>query len=367
MNRFIKSYTVFVFAFVVPFLLKAQIKDSTQNVPLIQLSGYVDVFYVFDFNMPTTNYRQSFSYNYNRHNEFNTNLSFIKASALHKKYRANIALQTGTYTSDNYANETDVLKNIFEANAGISLNKKNTLWVDAGIFASHIGFESAVAFDNATLTRSLLAENSPYYLAGAKLNYSPNNKLEVNILVCNGWQRIQKIQGNSLPSFGTQLKLKPNANTTFNWSTFIGTDYPDSTRRMRYFNNLYGVFQISKKLSITAGFDYGVQQSQKNSGSYNTWFSPIIISQFTIKPFLKTAIRAEYYSDINGIIIATKSINGFNTYGLSGNIDYLPTENTILRFEARWLHSKDDLFTTNNSTSNHNFIIATSLSVRFTK
>jgi hypothetical protein len=52
------------------------------------------------------------------------------------------------------------LKNIYEANVGISLNKKNNLWVDAGVMPSHIGFESAISMDNWYLTRSLLAENS---------------------------------------------------------------------------------------------------------------------------------------------------------------------------------------------------------------
>jgi hypothetical protein len=71
-----------------------------------------------------------------------------------------LAFHAGTDSNDHYANEPGLLKNIYEANVGISLNKKNNLWVDAGVMPSHIGFESAISMDNWYLTRSLLAENS---------------------------------------------------------------------------------------------------------------------------------------------------------------------------------------------------------------
>ena len=37
----------------------------------------------------------------------------------------------------------------------------DNLWLDAGIFVSHIGLESANSRDNLTLTRSIMADNSP--------------------------------------------------------------------------------------------------------------------------------------------------------------------------------------------------------------
>lgn len=344
---------------------KAQSDTGKIVLPKIEITGYVDIFYVYDFNQPNSDYRQTFFYNYNRHNEFNLNLGFIKVSAQHPKYRANIALQTGTYSTDNYANEPELLKNIFEANTGISLNRKNNLWLDAGIFASHIGFESAISPDNWTFTRSILAENSPYYLSGAKLTYAANQKVELIALICNGWQHIQKINGNSLPSFGSQLKVLPSEKFTLNWSTFIGTDDPDTTRRMRYFSNTYVQFQCTEKFGLIAGFDIGTQQRTKNSSNYDLWFSNIIIVQFAINRSLKTAIRAEYYQDQTGIIIPTGTINGFKTTGLSLNLDYSPTNNVICRLEGRWLNSKDKIFETNTTPINNDFFISTSLAIKF--
>ncbi len=333
----------------------------------MNISAFLDVFYVNDFNHPQGTKRQPFLFNHNRHNEFNLNLGFVKLGLEHSKYRGNLALHTGTYSNDNYLAEPGLLKNIFEANVGLSLNKKNNLWIDAGVFASHIGFESAISADNWTMTRSILAENSPYFLSGVKFTFNPNDKWTISGLIINGWQRIQRLQGNSLPSFGTQINFRPNEKVTINWSTFIGTDDPDTKRRMRYFNNLYGQFQLTEKFGLIAGFDIGAQQRTKNSSSYDFWLSPVIIGQFAINKTWKTAIRAEYYQDRTGIIIPTSTPKGFNTTGLSLNLDYSPTQNIICRLEGRWLNSKDQIFETKTTRTDNNLIIATSIVIRFSE
>jgi len=348
-------------------VLYAQNDSIWQQKPTLNLSGFLDVFYVYDFNQPQGTERQPFLFNHNRHNEFNLNLGFVKLGLEHSKYRANLALQTGTYANDNYAAEPGLLKNIFEANVGLSLNKKNNLWLDAGVFASHIGFESAISIDNWTMTRSILAENSPYFLTGAKLTYNPSDKWEIAGLIVNGWQRIQRIQGNSLPSFGTQINFSPTEKVTLNWSTFIGTDDPDTTRRMRYFNNFYGQFQLTEKFGLISGFDIGTQQRVKSSSTYDLWFSPVIIGQFTINKTWKTAVRAEYYQDETGIIIPTGTPNGFKTTSISLNLDYSPTQNIICRLEGRWLNSRDQIFETKSTLTDNNFIIATSIAIRFSE
>ncbi|MBB4119520.1 hypothetical protein GGR32_001822 [Mesonia hippocampi] len=347
--------------------LLAQVDRIWQQQPELNISGFMDVFYVYDFNRPQHAERQSFLFNHNRHNEFNLNLALVKLDVKHSKYRANLALQTGTYAGDNYTAEPGLLKNVFEANIGISLNKKNNLWLDAGILPSHIGFESAISMNNLTLTRSLLAENSPYFLTGAKLTFSPNDKWEVAGLIVNGWQRIQKLEGNSLVSFGTQVNYKPTEKITLNWSTFIGADTPDHIRKIRYFNNLYGQFQVTEKLNLITGLDIGIEQKAKKSSSYNYWLSPVIIGQYTVNNTWKMAVRAEYYQDEKGVIIPTETINGFKTTGISFNIDYLPSKNISCRFEGRWLTSKDDFFETGNRTSKNNFIIGTSIAIKFSE
>ena len=363
-----KQVFVGFFLFILFISNKYRAQDSSWMVkPTVEVMGFADVFYAYDFNDPDGSVRQPFFYNHNRHNEFNLNLGLIDFQVSHEKYRANLGFQTGVYANDNYASEPGRLKTIYEAFIGLSLNKKNNLWIDAGVFPSHLGFESALSMENPTLTRSLVAESSPYFLTGAKLSFQPNKKWDFSFTVCNGWQRIKRLYGNSLPGFGTQISFKPTEKVTFNWSTYAGSEYPDELRRMRYFNNLYGIFAISEKLKLITGFDYGIEQIFTNRNDYHEWFSPVLIAQYSVSQKWKTAIRVEHYNDEAGVIIPTGTTNGFQTTGASLNIDYIPYENISLRVEGRYLNSKDRVFEMqdNNTFTNTNFVLAASLAIKF--
>ncbi len=332
----------------------------------LKLSGYLETYYTYDFSEPENHARPNFIYSHNRHNEVNLNLGFIKAAYEKERVRANIALATGTYMNANLAAEPGVLKNIFEANAGVKISKNHNLWVDAGIFASHIGFESAIGKDCWTLTRSILADNSPYYESGAKITYtSTNEKWLLSGLVLNGWQHIQRIDGNSTPAFGHQLAFKPNSKITLNSSSFVGNEKPDSVRQMRYFHNFYGVLQLSNKVGLIAGFDIGAEQKAKGSSNYNTWYSPVFIIKFS--PDIKNSIaaRIEFYKDENGVIINTGTLNGFQTWSYSLNYDRLILNKVLWRIEGRAFLSKDNIFLKNNELINKNFFLTSCLAITF--
>ncbi len=147
--------------------------DTTKGK--FSFSGYVERYYLFDFSNPNDHNRPAFLYSYHRHNEFNLQMALLAGSYQSPRVRAQLALMAGAYANRNLAAEPSVLRNIFEAYAGLRLTNNHQLWLDVGIFGSHIGFESALGADCWTMTRSIAAENSPYYSAGAQLTYtSPN-------------------------------------------------------------------------------------------------------------------------------------------------------------------------------------------------
>lgn len=338
--------------------------DSTSST--LNVSGYAELYYAYDFNQPADHNRPGFFYSHNRHNEVNLNLGFIKLAYNTGRVRANIAMAAGTYMNANYAAEPGVLKNIYESNAGVKLSPDKNFWLDAGIFASHIGFESAVSKDCWIITRSILAENTPFYESGAKLTYtSDDSKWLFSGLILNGWQHIQRPDGNNTPSFGTQITFSPNANITLNYSTLIGNDKPDSLKQMRYFNNLYGIFHLTDKFHLIAGFDYGMEQTSEGSTDYNNWYSPVVIVKVNFNDKWSASARGEYYSDEKGVIIATGTENGFQTSGYSINLDYSIRTNAVWRIEARTLNSMDNIFMDGDTPVNTNTFITTSLAVSF--
>lgn len=339
--------------------ITASAQNDSINKPLT-ISGYAEVYYTADFNNPKNNNRPGFVYSHNRNNEININLAYIKTAYNTENVRANLALAAGTYMNANYAAEQGVMKNVYEANVGLKISKKHNLWIDAGIFPSHLGFESAVGKDNWTLTRSLFADNSPYFETGAKISYtSESGKWFVSGLILNGWQRIQRVDGNSTPSFGHQLIFKPNEKLTINSSSFIGNDKPDSIRQMRYFHNLYAVYQINEKFGITVGFDIGAEQKSKGSEQYNIWYTPVLIAKYNVTDKLSFTARGEYYQDEKGVIISTETENGFKTFGYSFNADYQILPNLVWRTEIRNLNSKDAIFMNRTDEFNKNSLTAT--------
>ena len=340
--------------------------QSDSTLSPITFSGYIETYYSYDFGKPTNHNRPSFVYSHNRHNEVNLNLGFIKAAYQKENVRANLAFMAGTYTNANLAAEPGVLKNIFEANAGVKISKKKNLWVDAGIFSSHIGFESAIRKDCWNLTRSMLADNSPYFETGAKISYnSDNGKWLISGLLLNGWQKIQRVNGNNTPAFGHQLTFKPNAKITLNSSSFIGNDKPDSVSQMRYFHNFYGIFQLTDKMALTTGFDIGAEQKAKGSSDYNTWYSTVVILKILPNNKNNLAARVEYYSDPNGVIISSGTPNGFKTWGYSLNYDYFIRDNLMWCIEGRGFSGKDKTFEKDGMPVNTNFILTTSLAISF--
>lgn len=332
----------------------------------LTFSGYIETYYSYDFGNPDNHLRPGFVYSHNKHNELNLNLGFAKVNYAKDIVRGNLALMAGTYAQYNLAAEQDLMKNIFEANVGVKVSSKHNLWIDAGIMPSHIGFESAIGKDCQTLTRSISADNSPYYEAGVKLGYtSKSEKWYLAAMYLNGWQRIQKVDGNQTPAFGTQVTYKPSGKTTLNWSTYVGNEQPDNDRKWRYFNNFYGQFKVSEKTNIVAGFDIGAQQSEKGSSKYDTWYTPVIIAQYKPTTKIQLAARGEYYQDEKGVIITTGTPNGFKTFGYSANFDYLVSDNVMFRIEARSLNSKDEIFLKDNNPTVSNFFITTSMAISF--
>jgi len=364
-------YTLFFNAFfLMSHFLVAQndslVSPSSFGVEGLKVSGYLETYYVYDFNEPENHVRPSFFYSFNRHNEVALNLGFIQAEYQKDRVRGKFALMAGTYANANLAAEEGVLKNVFEANVGAKLSSTKNLWVDAGIFASHIGFESAIGQNCWNMTRGILADNSPYYESGAKISYTSDNGKWVAVgLLLNGWQRIQRVDGNQTPAFGHQITYMPTSKITLNSSSFIGNDFPKDEKKMRYFHNFYAIMQLTDKFGIIAGFDVGTQQKEKGSSDYNTWYTPNLIARFGLSEKVNVAARIEYYSDENGVIIATGTPNGFQTMGYSLNLDYMITNNLWWRIEARTLNSQDEIFIKNNEATKTNTFLGTSLSVRF--
>lgn len=331
----------------------AQQNDSAKQ-KAVTVTGFADVYYSYDFNNPVNKLRPDYLYNHRRHNQPALNLALLKAAFEKNKWRANLTLMAGDYAKYNLAAEPKWTRIIYEANIGYTINDKFS--VDAGVLPSHIGSESAISKDNWTLSRSLLAENSPYYETGVRLNYTPNDKWSFALLGLNGWQHIK--DNNSDLAMGIMVQFRPNDKWFFNSSTFLGNEKPDSVaKQLRFFHNFYTIYNLSKKISASVFVDFGIEEKQTGSGT-NSWMGLVAKMQWTVSDKVSTAFRYEYYKDKAGVIVPPPSVNGLRLNGFTANLDWTIYKNLLWRNELRLFDSPDDIFIKNNfpKTSNLCFL-----------
>ncbi|MBG8554091.1 porin [Hymenobacter guriensis] len=321
--------------------------DTASPIPPITWYGFADAYYGYDFPGRSPQ-RPAFLYSHNRANEFALNNAVLGVRYQDEHARGALGLHAGTYVEANYAAEPPVLRHLYEAYAGFRPTRR--AWLDLGIFASHIGLESALSKDNWTLTRSLAAENSPYYEAGARLTYEVSPRLTATALVLNGWQNLR--DNNRGKAVGTQLQWKPTEKLLLNSSTFFGNEQPqDSARRRRYFHDFYLTYAASPRLSLAALFDLGAQQAPGRRAEM--WHTGYALARYQFTKQLAATARAEYYQAAHGVLIQnTRPLgleNQFRVAGASLNLDYAPTAHVTARLEGRVLHGKDPLFNTKDN------------------
>ena len=339
------------------FLFCQQLFAQESQLPKIDFSGYVEAYFSYDFNRPENHLRPDFLYNFKRHNEFSVNLAVLKASYEGDHVRANLAIMGGTYAQFNLADEPIWAQMLNEVSVGVKLNEK--LWLDVGIMPSHIGFESWYGMDCWHLSRGLLAENSPYFLTGARFSYELSEKTDIQFWLANGWQNVQRNSRNQSLALGLGINHRPLEGLEINYANFFGNENPQPLRLNRFFNNFYARYE-KNQWGVTLGADYGIEASPVSN--LHQWFglTASLRRQFADKIFV--AGRAEYYSDPVGIILN----DGLKVSGLSVNLDYRINTSAFLRVEARQFISPDAIFSLPEAKfSKGNTALTGSLAVRF--
>jgi hypothetical protein len=309
-------------------------------------------------------------YSYNINNEINLNLGYVKVAYNTQNLRVNLAMMAGTYANANLASEKGIAKNILEANVGLKLTKKHNLWIDAGVFSSHIGYESAIGKDCYTLSRSIMAENTPFYESGLKLGYfNKNEKWNINAFLLNGWQKIYQAADKLTPSIGTQIVYKPNKAVLINYSTFFGNIKPESGLYLRKFHNFYGQYKWKSKNTLIIGLDLGNQKVKDSTtnGNYrvHNWYATSVVYNRQFKPKWSAFLRLEYFDDPYHIFEIIPYHTSFKCLRYSLNTDYHHTENILLRFEFRTLHGNQAIIHSGSIYEKTNFELTAALSVAF--
>ncbi|WP_051394856.1 porin [Indibacter alkaliphilus] len=353
-----KSFCLLVLFFVTQFVTQNVFAQEDKPKSKFDFSGYVETYYSYDFNQPSDHLRPHFLYNFNRHNEFSVNFASLKASYQEENVRANFALMAGTYSQYNMAGEPTWAQFVNEASVGVKIVDR--LWLDVGIMPSHIGFESWYGMDCWHLSRSLMAENSPYFLTGGRLTFEWNEKLDIIFWATNGWQNVQRNPRNQSIGFGSGVNYRPIEGMEINYANYFGNESPQPVYRARFFNNFYLQYE-KNKWGATFGADYGIEDTYFSF--VNHWYGVTASVKRDLFEKFILAGRMEYYSDPRGVIVD----QGVKVSGGSLNLDYIVTPSSMLRLEVRQFYTPDEAFFELPAArfSKGNTAITTSMALRF--
>lgn len=341
--------------------------------PNISWGGFVDTQYAFDFNAPASGDR-AYTSQPARANEFNLNLGFLEANLSSEKLRGRLALQAGTSVQSNYSAEPtngavsgpDLSRHIQEARVGYKISDKT--WIDAGIFFAHVGAETWISRDNIILTRSLVADYSPYYMSGVKVTHAATDALTLQLLITNGWQTIS--ENNTDKNIGTGIEYSLR-NVSFVYNTLIGRETsPDllgapRPAEFRHYHNFIVRNKNAENLEWAVEFDLGFQNKSVGSGG-SDWQGGSLMARYKVSDTQKIALRAEYFDDPDQIVIVTGQTQSLSAYGGSIGWDQALESYLLWRTEVRYLQADDKVFPKNTSEiSKNNTTITTSLALSF--
>jgi len=99
----------------------------------------------------------------------------------------------------------------------------------------------------------------------------------------------------------------------------------------------------------------------RNAGAFQNWYAPVIIIKQRIDKRTTVAVRAEYYDDRNEVLIHTG--RGFQTRGVSSNIDYQVNQRTVIRLEGKMYGAATRIFSENSD--DQNFSLTTNIAMKF--
>jgi hypothetical protein len=277
-------------------------EEPERKPAAIEILGFVDTYYGFDFNRPNDDVQlRNFD---TKHNQLSLGLLEV---ALEQKptaesrlgFRAD--LDFGPTTDIVHAAEpggADIFKAFEQAYLSWLAPAGNGLQFDVGKFVTPHGAEVIEAKDNWNYSRSLLfALAIPYYHVGVRGTYALNDKVSLGGFFVNGWNNA--VDNNSGKTFGLQAIVKPHAKVTLAQNVMMGPEQPDNTGDSRFLSDTTLTVNATSALSLMLNYDYGTDTI---AGADVTWQGLAAYARFQATPSWALSPRVEWIDDADGFM-----------------------------------------------------------------
>jgi len=322
----------------------------------VELSGLVDAYYTYNFNEPATGEMTPLRNFDVRHNQFSVaylEMALNKAATADDRVGFRFDLGYGQLAQlfNTDALDNNALVNVQQAYVSYLAPAGSGLTIDFGKFVTNVGFEPTEANLNFNYSRAFMYALGPYYHVGARIGYSPNDKVSLTGMLVNGWSG-QAGDNNAGKTLGGTIIVKPTAKLTLVENVLFGPEQDGNTDDKRFLTNTNLAFNATDKVST--GIDYYYVKDTL-AGSDVDWQAVSLYLRGQITPTFALAPRMEFFNDDAGIV--SGAVQKLKEFTLTG--EFKSAEGLIFRLEYRRDMSNIDFFTKNGvATNNQNTFTA---------
>jgi hypothetical protein len=311
----------------------------------MDLSGFIDGYYSFNFNRPNTTdgfdqLNQLYNFN-DKTDQFELSAAKLTLNHAPDPVGADVDFiygRTNTLINAAPSNATsaDQLPYLEQAYVSIKPPKAKGFELDFGKWVTSAGAEVIESMSNWNYSRSLLFVNAiPYWHFGARTSMPVSKTETIGFQLFNGWNNVSKANGGVSGAFTSAL-VKPKVTWDLNY--LVGPENSNTTAGLRNLIDTTVLFTPPGKFNAYVNFDYGMNQDEivsQGNTKLVTWYG--VAAAFHEQASTKNAIagRFEWFDDANGV--QTSGVYGpANTlYEGTFTYEYKWIEGALMRIEYR--------------------------------
>lgn len=344
---------------------EAQTLTETDKSEGLTLSGFVDLYYSYNLNRPSSNLNGLSNFDfYSR--SFGLNLAEVVVEKKPSPVGARVDLDFGPTTEwvHGYAhlashppahnpgeNERVFFSKIQQAFLTFATGN---LTLEAGKFVTHMGLEVIETKDNWNYTRSLgFAYAIPYYHSGIRFSYLFSDLLTIKGFLYNGWNNV--LENNLLKTFGVAIVVTPlsGLSLTANW---IGPEASPGSYKGK--NVVEGIltYNPSAALGFAAIGDYGFLKTDSSPSQDLRYLALGGYARYTFGSNALT-LRYEWTQDRDNAMYgfgitdpATGKADGPMVQEVTLTLEHTLAQSLLLRLELRSDFADKDLFEARDGT-----------------
>jgi hypothetical protein len=317
----------------------------------MDLSGFIDGYYSFDFNRPNTTdgYDQvNQLYNFNdKTDQFELSAAKLTLNHDPDPIGAHVDFLYGRTNSlinaaPSNSNSTDQLNYIEQAFLSLKPPKAKGFEMDFGKFVTSAGAEVIEAKDNWNYSRSLLFVNAiPYWHFGARTSMPVSKTETVGLQLVNGWNNVSKTNGGVTGVF-TSAYVKPKVTWDLNY--IVGPENANTASGLRNLVDTTLLLTPPGKFNAYINFDYGLNQdavvvsgtppttTTTGDTKLHNWDGVAFAAHQQATAKNAIAARFEYFNDPDGFQTGTAQ----HLYEGTFTYEYKWIEGALMRIEYRY-------------------------------